>query len=810
MYSHVQPDSVYHGFYEAYQIANGGGSLADAWVKADTFTSSNLVLGLGANENGVYHLGSFPTGTTKPAFFFLNATAETATTQSHTIHLYSGKPGAGGVEVASQVFTNTTENSIEASSNKIDDTGSTVSTTTPAVGGDIVVTVKGHTGTIGSAKVLSFTAALHKDWAAKGFRLIGTEISVAGLAAQYDTLVIPTDAATSTADTPYTAKYTFRAVEATSGTTATSPSGHISSGTQVKHTSDSSFGNIPLIQPVVNYTTIAASMSPSSVGASGTSTVTVTLTNTGSTDVTLDDVVATLQSGLSYGGSPTYAGSSISAPIVSGQVVTFVYPFAVPAGTSRTLTFVVTAPAAMGSYTVTPIAHSGDTVISTDGNGVTAQATVSVTTPPVASIDTKPALTTSSATGTFTFSADKPATFECSLDGGDYESCASGKSYSGLADGSHTFSVRGINGAGTGPSASYTWTVALPPPPTGTIDSGPSGTATSPDATFELSSDDPGATFECKLDDGNWTPCTSPASFQDLPDGEHTFSFRATGDGGTSEPVTQTWTIDTTTPDTTAPVVAITSGPSGTVAETSAELAFASDDPDATYECKLDDGEWAECTSPAGYADLVDGEHAFSVRASDGSGNVSDPDNRTWTVDTSVEPVPDTTAPTVHILSGPDASTSSTGASLLFAADEDATYLCSLDGAGYASCETPKDYSGLAIGGHTFSVEAVDEAGNVSAPATWSWTVVFAVWIVSAPDPHTHATYAHITFASNLPSATFQCSLDGAKWKRCTAPANLTKLKVKAHTFRVRAVNGAGQQTTPASVTWTIVKKAKK
>ena len=70
-----------------------------------------------------------------------------------------------------------------------------------------------------------------------------------------------------------------------------------------------------------------------------------------------------------------------------------------------------------------------------------------------------------SGTAVFTFQgADSGAGvtgFECALDGPSFSSCVSGIVYSGLLDGSHTFMVRAIDGAGNKDAtpAVYTWTV---------------------------------------------------------------------------------------------------------------------------------------------------------------------------------------------------------------------------------------------------------------------------------------------------------------------------------------------------------------
>jgi hypothetical protein len=83
-------------------------------------------------------------------------------------------------------------------------------------------------------------------------------------------------------------------------------------------------------------------------------------------------------------------------------------------------------------------------------------------TAPETAIDSGPSGTVSSTSASFAFSSSEASsTFECSLDGGPFEACASPKSYAGLAEGAHTFQVRATDAAGsTDPTpASRSWTV---------------------------------------------------------------------------------------------------------------------------------------------------------------------------------------------------------------------------------------------------------------------------------------------------------------------------------------------------------------
>ncbi len=83
----------------------------------------------------------------------------------------------------------------------------------------------------------------------------------------------------------------------------------------------------------------------------------------------------------------------------------------------------------------------------------------------------------------------------------------------------------------------------------------PDTSANSTAATFTFSSDEAGATFECKLDGGAWAACTSPVTFSGLAEGQHTLQVRAGRRRfyqRDAAPKTYSWTVDTTAPATPA------------------------------------------------------------------------------------------------------------------------------------------------------------------------------------------------------------------------------------------------------------------
>src|SRR5918992_1060918 len=111
------------------------------------------------------------------------------------------------------------------------------------------------------------------------------------------------------------------------------------------------------------------------------------------------------------------------------------------------------------------------------------------------------------------FSAEPGATYECKLDAGAYTSCASPIGYTGLAGGTHTFSVRATDASGNTDQspATHTWTVDTTAPDT-EITGQPADPSRGEFVSFDLAgSDNHSATgaldFECRLDAGPWVPC---------------------------------------------------------------------------------------------------------------------------------------------------------------------------------------------------------------------------------------------------------------------------------------------------------------
>jgi hypothetical protein len=164
------------------------------------------------------------------------------------------------------------------------------------------------------------------------------------------------------------------------------------------------------------------------------------------------------------------------------------------------------------------------------------------------------------------------------------------------------------------------------------------------------------------------------------------------------------------------PQTTITQSPSdGT--STSATVAFTSSAGSATFECKLDAGAFAPCTSPKTYSGLALGSHTVQVRATD-SGGTTDPTPATASWTTTASPPPQTT-----ITQAPSDGTS-TDATIAFTSSAGgATFECALDGAAFTACTSPKSYANLGVGDHTFVVRATANAATDPSPASASWRI---------------------------------------------------------------------------------------
>ena len=380
-----------------------------------------------------------------------------------------------------------------------------------------------------------------------------------------------------------------------------------------------------------------------------------------------------------------------------------------------------------------------DSGLNTDPTAASRSFTVDATAPDT-QIDSGPAAGTTIADSTpsFGFSATEGgSSFECRIDGAAFAACSGpGATHTtaALADGQHTFEVRGTDAVGNTDAspAPRAFTVDTTAPDT-QIDSGPAAGSTIADSTpsFGFSATEAGSTFECRIDAAAFAACSGPGATHTpaaLGDGPHTFEVRATDGLGNADatPATRAFSVDAIGPeptvDTTAPQTVIASGPAADAVtrDRTPTFGFSATETGSTFQCRVDGAAFAACSGPGAShtsAALGNGRHRFEVRATDAVGNVdTTPASRAFTVD--ADP-PETT-----ITKRPKKRTANRVARFRFRSDESgSTFRCKLDSGRFKRCSSPFRKR-VKPGRHILRVRAIDRAGNADpTPAKVRWTV---------------------------------------------------------------------------------------
>ncbi|MES3036691.1 MAG: DUF1588 domain-containing protein [Bdellovibrionota bacterium] len=226
-----------------------------------------------------------------------------------------------------------------------------------------------------------------------------------------------------------------------------------------------------------------------------------------------------------------------------------------------------------------------------------------------------------------------------------------------------------------------------------------------------------------------------------------------------------------------------------------------------SVSCQLDLLPSFDCTSlNVNLTNIVDGDHALKVTATDTQGNISPQKVFTFRVDG--------TAPVPAISQAPASVSGSTTAIITFSAADALSGVknisCSLDNAAFAVCSSPLALSSLSIGSHIFKIKSVDNAGNTSAEVSASWTVDASAPILTIntkPSMYSMSKTATFTFSGTsngvaLPS--YECALDGGSYSTCVSPKTYSSLSEGSHNFSIRGITTASVVSSPLSASWTV------
>ncbi|WP_138315119.1 beta strand repeat-containing protein [Rhodoluna limnophila] len=283
---YVDPRNNFNATYIGYKITNTAGSAINNVVVELTGFTGGAVTPATSNDT-FFKIGSLAAGASKTAYFYVKASGASAVDQRHDVRV-STDDGVTKTEKAT-CYTNiqAVQRSLAASANKV--TSITTSTSTPAMGSTMTVTVIGAPGKVGSGElpdqsIIAMSPASYAAWPTKALRLEGVQITIKGLNTSAvtgckDGTIDTAGGATDTANTEggsgniktltikerlvvrnanncvpntkqtYETVYTFRIVGAAQSNPVITPLASISSGTQIKYT-----GSLPATKTSVNLT----------------------------------------------------------------------------------------------------------------------------------------------------------------------------------------------------------------------------------------------------------------------------------------------------------------------------------------------------------------------------------------------------------------------------------------------------------------------------------------------------------------------------------------------------------------------------
>jgi hypothetical protein len=299
-----------------------------------------------------------------------------------------------------------------------------------------------------------------------------------------------------------------------------------------------------------------------------------------------------------------------------------------------------------------------------------------------------------------------------------------------------------------------------------TVPPNPSGSTTS----VGFTTTDPTAGFQCSLDAGAWSACSTPQQYAGLTDGSHTVSVRAVDPAGnTSAAASTTWTVDATAPTAvmsfptaarlnlagwtagcgtpaTGDICGTSADAGSGIARVEVSIRRASTNSywdGAGFAASIETWHLATGTTSWSYAFAgtsfpADGGYTVRWRAVDAAGN---------TTTGGVDLVVDTTAPAAPTIVQAPPDPSGPTVQFDFNAEAQAQAECRMDALAWTPCTAPVAYADLAAGSHTFAVRATDLAGNTGTPASYTWTVDVGLPSVSVSFPSAGRTYNDAGFA---------------------------------------------------------------
>lgn len=401
-----------------------------------------------------------------------------------------------------------------------------------------------------------------------------------------------------------------------------------------------------------------------------------------------------------------------------------------------------------------------------------------------------------------------PVQDQCKLDSGTWHNCTSGDSFAVSTETLHTLSVRSVDATASATSDAVSWSWNYDnTAPVASLTKTPATISNNPSPEFDFTSET-GARFTCTLDTDPSSICGSPAIYNGVGDGPHTFAVTAADAAGNTSTATYHWSIDTSAPP--APTLvappAYTNSPPVSVSWTDSDSSVL---PSST--CKLNGADYTPCDAAGTVVTTsADGSYTFLVTVS--KNGHSSARSVTWTQDTQK---PDVSGITHVPADGSYSSSASVTPDVSGVTDDNLdTVTCSLDGGAPAACGTIS----LGDGSRTLDIVATDLAGN-SATYTRTWTVDTVAPVVGVDVSGDVSSTGYNNTGNVSPAVSFDetnpdlvnfapngyaCSLDDGSSTVASDCGPYTNLPDGHYTLTVTATDLAGLSAGPATANWTV------
>ncbi len=401
-----------------------------------------------------------------------------------------------------------------------------------------------------------------------------------------------------------------------------------------------------------------------------------------------------------------------------------------------------------------------------------------------------------------------------------------------VADSTYSSGYAGMEGSGTIRSTNFKAGSAATSTdaPDTSIAAGSSAGLVPPNVAFSFTSNETGSTFECSIDGGAYSGCSSPKSYQGLSEGTHTFGVRAVSAAGT----------DQTPAERSVQVLTAEKTIKGTPLRDNLNR----------QELPLSSGKWSKLNWTTGIGGAWSSEGSYGYVSNCGGCNVG----AYWNPKTF-----DDATGAVIVGGSVNSAAAYEGERLALWLDMpnpgsvksgyEARFEASVSNYKY---ELSKWVSGARTVLGSYSTGSIAQPGSTifltktgGNLTLWSGTAGSYSQVLQANDSTYSSGYAGMEQNGSYPSinnfragqidiqapdtsissgpsgkvfpdvtfaftateeATFECSMDGGAYATCPTPKEYHGLATGSHTFRVRAVDLSGNQdTTPAERSFTVV-----